>query len=336
MRPQGRNKLVLLFLIAVVFPSSGLIVLTYRMIGQQQELGEKRLTDERRRLAIEIGQKLLVHLEEIKLREVSATAGGGRPLGTLEYSSDEVVLTGLADGERLLLPWEANRTDDSLSSGSTTFFEKIRRAEQEEFTGRRFAQANTLYGECIEEARQPAQQAYARLLRARVLAKSGRADESVAEYRGILEVDSEIIDEYGIPLCLYAIGPLIERADSFDRILGILETNLSAARWFSPPAAYMIRDIVSRLMASGPEVEAQRKAVDEYQQSILKRIDKLKMALAVQRDFPRLALMAQWNNSQRETKSVWLAYGEKPLLIGLAPALPGERRLFIVVQGQDV
>jgi hypothetical protein len=142
MRTRGHHKQVLLFLIAVVLPSSVLIVLTWHMIGQQQELSEKRLADERRRLATEIGQKLLVHLEEIKLHEVSATASGAKSLNTLEYTSREVILTGLADGERLLLPWETNLTNNRLSMGKTAFFQKIRRAEEEEFVRRRYAQAN--------------------------------------------------------------------------------------------------------------------------------------------------------------------------------------------------
>jgi hypothetical protein len=73
MHSHGHHKQVLLFLIAVVLPSTVLVVLTWHMIGQQQELSEKRFADERRRIATEIGQKMLVRLEEIKLHEVSTT-----------------------------------------------------------------------------------------------------------------------------------------------------------------------------------------------------------------------------------------------------------------------
>jgi len=96
----------------VVLPSSVLIVLTWHMIGQEQELNQKRLADERRRMAREIGQRLLVYLEEIKLHEVIAAANGAKSLNILQYTSREVILIGLADGERLLLPWDANQTND--------------------------------------------------------------------------------------------------------------------------------------------------------------------------------------------------------------------------------
>src|SRR4030042_2822301 len=103
----------------------------------------------------------------------------------------------MAEGERLMLPWGANQPYDRLTPDETAFSEKIRRAEQEEFTRRRFDQADMLYLECIEEAQKTAEQAYARLLRARVLAKSNQVDESMTEYRKVLAGSSRMNDEHG-------------------------------------------------------------------------------------------------------------------------------------------
>jgi signal transduction histidine kinase len=336
MRTRGHHKQVLLFLISVVLPSSVLIVLTWHMIAQQQELREKRLADERRRAATEIGRRLLARLEEIKLHEVSATASGAESLNTLEYTSGEVVLTGLADGERLLLSWEANRTDDELSPGTVAFFEKIRRAEEEEFTRRRFAQADTLYLECIEEARQPAQQAYARLLRARVLAKSDRADESLAEYRRVLAVSARITDEHDIPLCLYAAGRLLERGDSYDEVTQLVASELGARRWLSPAESYIVRDLVNLLIKSGPEPGIRQDTVEDFRRRILNRISRQEKALALQKDFPKLALMAQWKSPEQEAESVWVPYGEELWLVSLAPPSPPRPRLAIVVRGESI
>lgn len=335
-RTHGHHKQVLLFLIAVVLPSSVLIVLTWHMIGQQQELSEKRLADERRRLATEIGRKLLVHLEEIKLHEVSATASGAKSLNTLEYTSGEVILTGLADGERLLLPWETDLTNNRLSMGRTAFFEKIRRAEEEEFVRRRYAQANTLYLEAIEQAQQPAQQTYARLLRARVLAKSDELEESLAQYRNILAVSSEITDEHGIGFCLYAASHLLERGDSYDKVMQLIASELSAQRWLSPAESYIVRDLVNVLIKSGPEFGIRRQAAEDCQRRILKHISRQEKALALQKDFPKLALMAQWKGPEQQTESVWVPYGEGPWLVSLAPALPAGKRLAIIVRGQSI
>lgn len=336
MRTRGHHKQVLLFLIAVVLPSFVLIVLTWHMIGQQQELSEKRLADERRRLAGEIGQKLLVHLEEIKLHEVSATASGAKSLNTQEYTSGEVILTGLADGERLLLPWEMSPTNNRLSMGKTAFFQKIRRAEEEEFVRRRYAQADTLYLEGIEEAQQPSQQAYARLLRARVLAKSDELEESLAEYRRILAVSSEITDEHGIGFCLYAAGHLLERGDSYNEVMQLIRSELSAQRWLSPAESYIVLDLVNVLIKSGPEFGIRQQAAEDCQRKILKHISRQEKALALQKDFGKLALTAQLKSPEQEPESTWAAYGEEPWLVSLAPALPGGQRLAIIVRGESI
>jgi signal transduction histidine kinase len=336
MRTRSHHKQVLLFLIAVVLPSTVLIVLTWHMIGQQKELSEKRLGDERRRMAREIGQKLLVRLEEIKLHEVSATASGAKPPNTIDYTSDEIILTGLAEGERLMLPWEVSQTHDRLSPDETAFFDKIRRAEQEEFTRRRFDQADTLYLDCIEEAQEPAEQAYARLLRARVLAKSDQVDKSMAEYRKVLAISSRITDEHGIPFCLYAAGRLLERGDSYDEVMQLIESELNAQRWLSPAESYVVHDMVNVLAESGTEDGTRRQAAENFRQQILKHISLQEKVHALQRDFPKLAMMAQWKSPEQETESVWIPYGEELWLVSLAPALTARRRLAIVVRGQSI
>lgn len=336
MRTRSHHKQVLLFLIAVVLPSAVLVVLTWHMIGQQQELSEKRLADERRRVATEIGQKLLVRLEEIKLREVSATAGSAQPPNTTDYTSDQIILTGLAAGERLMLPWEVDQTHERLSLGRTAFLEKIRRAEQEEFTRRRFDQADALYLECINEAQKPAEQAYARLLRARVLAKSDQVDESLAEYRKVLALSLRISDEHGIPFCLYAASRLLERGDSYDDVMQLIERILAAPHWLSPAESYVVRDAVNVLAKSGIKDNSRRQGAESFQQRILRYINLQKELHALQRDFPKLAMMAQWKSLGQEAESIWVPYGEEPWLVSLAPAMRGGQRLAIVVRGQGI
>ncbi|MFC1792010.1 sensor histidine kinase [Planctomycetota bacterium] len=336
MQTRSHHKQILLFLIAVVLPSTVLVVLTWHMIGQQQELSEKRLADERSRMATEIGQKLLVRLEEIKLHEVSATISRAKLPEMINYTSDEIILTGLAEDERLMLPWEANQTHDKLSNDETAFFQKIRRAEQEEFTRQRFDQADTLYLECINEAQRPAEQAYAQLLRARVLAKSGQVDESLAEYRNILAVSSRITDEYDIPFCLYAAGRLFKRNDSYVKVMQLIESELNAKRWLSPAESYVVRDIVNVLVESGTEDSTRRQAAENFRQQILKHISLQEKVNALQKDFPKLAIIAQWNSPEQQAESVWIPYGEELWLVSLAPALTAGQRLAIVVRGQSI
>lgn len=333
---RGHHKQVLLFLIAVVLPSTVLVIITWHMIGQQKELSEKRLVDERRRMAKEIGQKLLVRLEEIKLHEVSATATNAKSLNTIDYTSNEIIFTGLAEGDRLVLPWEVNQTHDKLSPDETAFFKKIRRAEQEEFTRRRFDQAETLYHECINEAQKPAEQSYARLLRARVLAKSDQADESLVEYRKVLKTSSQITDEHGIPFYLYAARSLLEKGDSHEEVMQLIESELNAKRWLSPAESYIVRDLVKLFVESGIEDRTVQQTVEDFRQKILDRISLQEKFLALQKDFPKLELVAQWNDPKQQNESVWIPYGQDYWMVSLAPALTPGQRLVIVAKSKSI
>lgn len=49
MKSRGHRKQILLFLVTVLLPSLVLIGLTVRMIGQEKELAQKRLTEEDRK-----------------------------------------------------------------------------------------------------------------------------------------------------------------------------------------------------------------------------------------------------------------------------------------------
>ena len=97
---RGHRKQILLFLIAVILPSLVLVVFTLHMISQEKELAQKRAVDERRRLAGEIGQHLLVRLEKIKLQEVSAATNWTQLSANCDYANSEVVLIGLVEGNR--------------------------------------------------------------------------------------------------------------------------------------------------------------------------------------------------------------------------------------------
>jgi signal transduction histidine kinase/tetratricopeptide (TPR) repeat protein len=330
------NKQLLLFLIALVLPCSVLVVLTWQVIGQQKELTVKRQADERRRTGQEIGRDLLARLEDIKLHEVSASSMGTKSLNTLDYTRPEVILVALTDGNRLWLPWEVDPAVNRMAPWSDDQAQRIRRAEQEEFIHQRWDQADQLYLECLNEASDPAQKAHLRLLRARLLSKSGDSDSSLAHYRQILETDPNITDEHGIAFCLYAMSPLIEKADAFEHVLARIEHRLTTPHWLIPGETYLIRDIIDRLMNAIGAEDSQRETASAMQANILTRIGKQEVALALQKDFPRLALLSPANGSQKSRTPIWLAYGEAPVLISLAPALPGERRLLIAVQGQDM
>lgn len=326
-----RRRQFRLFLLAVVLPCTVLIGLTWHVIGQQQELSEKRLADERRRIVKEIGQKLLVRLEEIKLHEVSARANAEQSLNTLDYTSEHVCFIGIATKDHLLLPWEVSTSVPRQSD--TALLEKIRGAEEQEFVLEQFAQAIDLYRECVALSQPGAEQAYARLLLARVLTKAGQQADSLAEYRRISGIGPEIVDEHGVAYCLYATSRLIERNDFSNGAIQAIASVLHSRRWLSPAESFMLRDMIEALLASGSEVDFDRRLIETYRQDVLMLIHRQEQSLAVQRDFAKLTLITEWNGRQEEPEAIWVPFGEGPLLISLTPDLPGGQRLAIVIRG---
>ena len=61
------SRHAVLFLVTLALPCSLLVLLTVRMLVQERELTEKRVVDERRRLTIDIRQRLLADLERLRI-----------------------------------------------------------------------------------------------------------------------------------------------------------------------------------------------------------------------------------------------------------------------------
>jgi tetratricopeptide (TPR) repeat protein len=334
---RGHRKQILLFLLAVILPSLVLVVFTLRMISQEKELAQKREVDERRRLAGEIGQHLLVRLEKVKLQESNAAANWNQLSAQRGYVNSEVVLIGQVEGDRLLLPWEENQKSEEFRQllSSSNFARKIRNAEKEEFAKKDFLRASELYRQLMKTAQEPVQRGYARLLLARALAKAGRNKEALSHYRRILALPSRVTDEYGIPLSLYAAGLLLDAGVRHGEVLECIRTELGAKHWLSPAEFYMLQEVVERLIKSVPEQSTKDTAKD-YQRMVNEHILKLEQALELQGDFQKIAFASEQRDQGKKDEPIWISYGEIPWLVSLAPPLAGSKPLLFVVHAQDI
>ena len=102
-RPLGHRRQVLLFLVAILVPCLVLVGLSVHMIGQEQELAEKRRTDERRHLLEQVRQELLARLELITLEEVDTLSKLGEVSRPASYRNPAVVFVGWMEGKKLVL-----------------------------------------------------------------------------------------------------------------------------------------------------------------------------------------------------------------------------------------
>ncbi len=334
---RSHRKQILLFLLAVILPSLVLVIFALRMISQERELAQKRMKDERRRMAGEIGQHLLVRLEKIRLQESSAAPNWTQLSAQRDYVNPEVVLIGLVEGDRLSLPWEENEKSEEFRQllSSSDFARKIRNAEKEEFSEKDFLRAAELYRRTMNATQEPAQRGYARLLLARALAKAGRKKEALSHYRLILALPSRVTDEYGIPLSLYAAGLLIDAGVDHGEVLECIRAELGAKRWPTPAEFYMLQEVVERLINTAPEKSIKDIAKD-YKRMINEHILKLEQALELQGDFQKIAFASVQENKEKNGEPLWISYGEIPWLVSLAPPLAGSKPLLFVVHAQDI
>jgi signal transduction histidine kinase len=334
---RGHRKQILLFLLAVILPSLILVVFALRMISQERELAQKRMKDERRRLAGEIGQHLLVRLEKIKLQESSAVADWTQLSAKRDYVNPEVVLIGLVEGDRLRLPWEENKKSEEFRRllSSSDFARKIQLAESEEFAKKDFIRAAGLCRQLMESAQESLKRGYARLLLARALAKAGRKKEALSHYRRILALPSSVTDEYGIPLSLYAAGPMLGGSVGYAEVLECIRSELGAKRWLSPSESYMLQELVERLVNTS-SVESIKDTAKDYQRLINEHILELEQALELQGDFQKIAFTAERVNQGKRGDPIWVSYGEIPWLVSLGPSLAGSQSLLFVVNAQDI
>ncbi len=314
MRPRSHRRQVLLFLAAVVVPCLVLVALGVRMIRQERELAEKRRIEERQRRRSQTAQEALARLERLKLQESAALgAGAARP------QHPAVRLVARVENNRLVLPWEASGAgrDAQRALAEGEFAARIQAAEREELVSRQLERAAAAYRQALEAARRPAQAGHARLLLARVLTKLGNRAEALTHYKQILATPPEITDEQGVPLRLYAAGRLLE-AGADPAVVGEqIRKEAGSPRWPTPAEAYLWRDLAEKL------------ADADLAARIAQRIKLLEQALALAREFPRLAAL-------HGPEPAWMFHVEHGWLVGVAPSIGGLPTAAVAVDAQEI
>jgi len=106
MASQSFRRDVVLFLVALILPTTVLVVLGFRMIDQERTLAEARATGELQHAVGQIRQHLLGHLEQIKLEELEALDARAERSRGHAYVYPEVELIARVEDGRVVLPWD--------------------------------------------------------------------------------------------------------------------------------------------------------------------------------------------------------------------------------------
>jgi signal transduction histidine kinase len=332
MRPARQFRQLLLSLLAILLPCVVLIGLSVRVFRQERELAERRRLEEERRRVNEVRQELLARLERIKLEEVNALVARRAGAAQHAYENPAVALVAWVRNTRLRLPWEDSAGGAAfrrlLAEGE--FGAALASGERAELGGGALAEALAQYRQALEHARHPGQAHYARLLLARALVKSGQAAAAAPHYRTVLNERQEIADEHGVPLALYAGQRLLEAGLDHAGVLARVEADLTANRWRTPAHAYALQELADTLAAKAPD-EALRAGAAAAQQKLREATRHTEQALALQHDFPNL-----FAGALRSSKPVWLAFGEDPWLVSLAPVLGSAEPALLALRAKEV
>ena len=184
-------------------------------------------------------------------------------------------------------------------------------------------------------AHEPAQAAYARLLLARSLARSGGQSEAIAHYKKILALPSELVDEQDIPFSLYAAERLLELGVEHQAVLECVRSELNTNRWLPPTESYILRELANKLAEAAPD-NAIKEDAKQTQQQISQRIRELEQAVSLQRDFPDLKLAPIAGDQSHSSEPLWIPYGPETWLVSVTNELAGARSIVVAVRADRV
>jgi len=330
------RRQVPLFLLAIILPCAVLVALGLRMIGQERELAEKRLDDERGRLSGQLRQELSSRLERIALQEAAALITQPDRALLSKYENPALVLVARVTDGAIVLPWEADSRPQRSRQlmGEADFARRVSRGEHEELVAGNFEQAVYSYRQALEEADDPVQTAYAQLLLARALAGTDQQSEALAHYRTVLNSSPELVDERGVPFSLYAAVRLLQMGADHQAVLSRLERQVVSPLWLSPPALYLLRSLVSTLIESASDT-ATVEASGTLERTII-YLDETEQALALQRDFANLRLDSPVGPPAGSADAIWVAYGAPTWLVSLAPSVGTQPAIAVVVRADPI
>ncbi len=336
--PSGRSKSrlrkqVLLFGISVLLPALVLLFFTVRMNRQDKELRKQRAEEARQLKAQEIGQHLadlFNRAERTLQQEMDSTPDWSKKF--YQTFPDLVYAGKIVEGD-LEMPWD--NSEEAMSFSQTDKSRKlILHAQQAEFSLNDLRRAKTLLNQALSAAISPVQKSFVQLQLGRILLKSRDEEGARRIYNEILGQSGDLMDEYGIPLTLFAADRLSLMSKEFDPILDRLKGLMERNRLLPPRALYFIRDISVQIQDNTQEtLQLEKiKMLREDTEDALKNIERIQ-SLKV--------LVGSWilrrNSSEKVGDSVtWEAHGDMPLIVGIREESENQSPILLAFDGPKI
>src|SRR5688572_2314123 len=273
-----------------------------RVIRQENELAERRVSEQRRDTLDQLRRELSARLQALRLEEVNRLIGEpGRPIP----SGSPIVFVAPMVRDRMVLPWEDGAV---IPPPSAEFAQHQREAEALEFEQRAAGAAAAAYGRALEVARTPPERCAARVGLGRAYLKAGMAAEAEREDRRTVEECAGAADADGVPLALYAAERLIERIPADPEVSEYAIRSATTRRWHPPNEAYVLQSLLRRLPAATAAEPLHR---------LTSEIHDIEQVVAFARDAHQ-----HLDELRRAARSApgdlaWVGYGDEPWLLTL-------------------
>ena len=112
--PRRRARRIALLLSAILIPTAAVILLVFRVVRQENELSERRASEQRREALDQLRRELTARLQALRLEEVNRLIGeSGRRLPP----DSPIVFVAPMVQDRMVLPWEDSRTAPPPTAG---------------------------------------------------------------------------------------------------------------------------------------------------------------------------------------------------------------------------
>ena len=310
--PRRRARRIALLLSAILIPTAAVILLVFRVVRQENELSDRRASEQRREALDQLRRELTARLQALRLEEVNRLIGeSGRRLPP----DSPIVFVAPMVQDRMVLPWEDGRTPPPPAA---EFVRSQREGESREFRQNDAAAAAASYRHALDIARSPWERCSARLWLGRSYLSAGLTVDAESTDRAALQECGDVSDPDGVPLALYAAERLLAsgRNASGHNAVGQNDSpatdyvlrRASAPQWRSPNEAFILQSLLRRIASPAAAEPLRTLAVE------IRNVEQI--STLVQDMHDHLGKLQRASRSAPGDLS-WMGYGDEPWLLTL-------------------
>ena len=319
--PRRRARRIALLLSAILIPTAAIILLVFRVVRQENELSERRASEQRREALDQLRRELTARLQALRLEEVNRLIG--EPGRRLPPDSPIVFVAPMVQ-DRMVLPWEDSRI---APLPGPEFVRWQREGESREFREGDAAAAAAPYRHALGIARSPWERCSARLWLGRSYLKAGMTGPAESTDRAALQECGDVSDADGVPLASYAAERLLAGGRNDGPVADYVLRRSSAPHWRSPNEALILQSLLRRI----PDP-----AAAERLRTLAVEIRSAEQISALVRDLHHhLGKLQQASRSGPGDLS-WIGYGDDPWLLTLVSPTSFAAPVIIAVSSRKI